>query len=1042
MEDIAQLGLSVDSSDAVKGSGNLDKLTASAGKAERASKGLAGGYGQTSRAGGLLSRATGTLSASVGGLARQFGVLAVAAVSAFTLSGSIASARELNAELAEVSTLLPVVAGEIDLVADASRRLGIEYGTGSRAQVSAFYQGISAGAGDAEASTRLLESANRTAIGGITSTATAVDILTTATNAYAADALSATDAADVLFVGMRAGKTTIGELANTLGRVIPTATALGVGFDEIVAATSALTTQGQSTEMAVTGINAALSQLLSPSSQATELARELGVEFSVAGLQARGFAGFMDHVVDKTDGSQEAMAELFGSIEALRAVFSLAGQGGVQFNAIMAQMENRAGAAEEAYQRVANEIDQRLNVVTSEFAARAEDVGASLLQVMVPALEQVVLVMNGAEEASTTLEFAMKAVVVTVGVLMVASLGQAAVAAIVASNAYLLFGINLHRYGLAAAVSTLATNTLGVAVRFALGPIGLAITAIGLLTAAWVAHRSPVEIVRDRYSDLYDELEKVEGLQDRAQATSLRNARSLLAEASAAEAAATAESELALATQRAHVARLESLANSPNIGRAGALVVSQLEQAREQLAILDGDQFEDRLRLNGVTEDLRSQLEALLATERNADRARRQSNQSTRNSITLTDEYADALSGLNQTIEVMGSARGLDRDIVSALQQAGLDTGDRTSQSARAIIDAVTQINALNIQDSVQDLREQADAFGMTSRQIEIYRLELAGASAETIADADAILRNIEAMERQEEIKDQLSQIIEDSITPVQRYQQTIRDLNEALNNGLDHDIYARAVDNAQDAFVKADERMNTLRNSASGFIRDIRGGVKPLEAFANVLNRFADRAIEQALDGIFRSFTESTVETATGAATEATKGIAHGTASGTAIATAMTTAAVSGGAAMAAAITTAGATAAATMATAIASASAVSSSAKAASSLAKAIPGFSMGGSILPSGSGSTDSQIVTFRKRPDERVDILTPRQQRSQGGVGERVLVVRVDKSEYFDVAVEEVAAPLAAQSGMTALSIGQRGESRRQKKAGYKLRQNIA
>jgi len=42
---------------------------------------------------------------------------------------------------------------------------------------------------------------------------------------------------------------------------------------------------------------------------------------------------------------------------------------------------------------------------------------------------------------------------------------------------------------------------------------------------------------------------------------------------------------------------------------------------------------------------------------------------------------------------------------------------------------------------------------------------------------------------------------------------------------------------------------------------------------------------------------------------------------------------------------------------------------------------GFSSGGSILPSGPGSTDSQLVQFAKRPDERVDILTPGQQNAQ-------------------------------------------------------------
>ena len=50
-------------------------------------------------------------------------------------------------------------------------------------------------------------------------------------------------------------------------------------------------------------------------------------------------------------------------------------------------------------------------------------------------------------------------------------------------------------------------------------------------------------------------------------------------------------------------------------------------------------------------------------------------------------------------------------------------------------------------------------------------------------------------------------------------------------------------------------------------------------------------------------------------------------------------------------------------------------------------LPGFASGGSIMPTGPGSTDSQVVAFAKRPDERVDILTPGQQNAQrNGKGE--------------------------------------------------------
>jgi tape measure domain-containing protein len=75
-------------------------------------------------------------------------------------------------------------------------------------------------------------------------------------------------------------------------------------------------------------------------------------------------------------------------------------------------------------------------------------------------------------------------------------------------------------------------------------------------------------------------------------------------------------------------------------------------------------------------------------------------------------------------------------------------------------------------------------------------------------------------------------------------------------------------------------------------------------------------------------------------------------------------------------------------------------------------ILGFASGGTILPSSNGTTDSQIVTFAKRPDERVDILTPFQQRQQqesitgGGDSDRnqsspgVTIVNVDDPKKLE------------------------------------------
>ena len=75
-------------------------------------------------------------------------------------------------------------------------------------------------------------------------------------------------------------------------------------------------------------------------------------------------------------------------------------------------------------------------------------------------------------------------------------------------------------------------------------------------------------------------------------------------------------------------------------------------------------------------------------------------------------------------------------------------------------------------------------------------------------------------------------------------------------------------------------------------------------------------------------------------------------------------------------------------------------------------VPGFKTGGSFRVGGSGGPDSQMMQFRASPGEMVDIRRPGQ--DTGGA----MAVHVVPSPYFDVRVEKVAGPIAAQSGLAA------------------------
>lgn len=321
--------------------------------------------------------------------ARALGAAAASYVTFQVAAQSVNLARDFNAALAETSTLIGGTDAEMSGLSASARQLAKDFGGSATSQVEGFYQAISAGAGSVEQAATLLESANKLAIGGATDTTTAVDALTTATNAYAASGLTAAAASDALFVGIKAGKTTAAELSAGLGNIVPIASAVGVSFDEVVSATAALTTQGQSTSVAITGLRQVISGVIKPTSEAEKMAAKLGLSFDAQALKSKGLAGFLEDVIDKTGGSQEAMAELFGSVEALNAVLAFAGGAGEKFAEINEQMADKAGATDDAYRKMANSLDQRWARATAAMTDIALGLGNVLLTFVVPALEAV-----------------------------------------------------------------------------------------------------------------------------------------------------------------------------------------------------------------------------------------------------------------------------------------------------------------------------------------------------------------------------------------------------------------------------------------------------------------------------------------------------------------------------------------------------------------------------------------------------------------------------------------------------------------------------
>ena len=270
-------------------------------------------------------------------------------------------ARSFGKAMGEVRTISQHTEAEMKRMTATVLRLSQQFGRDPTETARGLYQAISAGAVTAADATNMLTHAMTLSRAGLTTTAQAVDVLTSLVNSYGVSANEAGHISDVLFTTVRLGKTRMEELAATLGRVAPLAARVGMTFEDLGAAIVALTKVGLQTDIAVTGLRQVIASVLNPTQQAIQLAKQLGVEFSAAALRTKGFANFLGELQAATGGSETQLAVLFGNIRALIPVLAItAPQGMREYTEAIEAMGKSHGAAGRAAKIMGDTIDQQL----------------------------------------------------------------------------------------------------------------------------------------------------------------------------------------------------------------------------------------------------------------------------------------------------------------------------------------------------------------------------------------------------------------------------------------------------------------------------------------------------------------------------------------------------------------------------------------------------------------------------------------------------------------------------------------------------------
>ena len=245
-----------------------------------------------------------------------------------------------------------------------SNRLGGLY---SQTQLlAASYDVASAGFADAADNAKILEAAAKGAVGGMSDLNTVGNAATSVLNAYGLSADKAAKLVDGFIQTQNDGKIVVDQYAQYIGKLAPLGKAAGVGIEELNAAISTITAQGVPVEATFTGLTQAMVAILKPTKEASDLAKGLGIDFSAAGLEAKGFGGLMAEVKEKTGGSTEAMTKLFGSVEALKAVLPLTNDDLVTFNKNLEKQGKAAGVADGATKELGGTVSSEITKMVNQ----------------------------------------------------------------------------------------------------------------------------------------------------------------------------------------------------------------------------------------------------------------------------------------------------------------------------------------------------------------------------------------------------------------------------------------------------------------------------------------------------------------------------------------------------------------------------------------------------------------------------------------------------------------------------------------------------
>lgn len=291
---------------------------------------------------------------------------------------SLNAASDFDANFRQISTLFTATTADLNGFKESI----LTYASSSGKSLQDITDSISAAVGSGvkwSDSLSLISTAERLAVATRADLKGTTEALVSTMNAYGMSQESAGLLADLFFQIIADGKIEMNQLGQNLANLTPISAAAGVSMTEIGAAIATLTAGGMQPSTAIDALKSAIGNIIDPTSKASKLAADLGIEFSATALKSKGLEAVLQDVGRATGGSSEKISVLFGDVTGLTAVLALTGPQAAAFSQSIDNMGNSAGAVATAFQKMTDSVDESTAKISSALTALMVRIGTPLL---------------------------------------------------------------------------------------------------------------------------------------------------------------------------------------------------------------------------------------------------------------------------------------------------------------------------------------------------------------------------------------------------------------------------------------------------------------------------------------------------------------------------------------------------------------------------------------------------------------------------------------------------------------------------------------